>query len=119
MFNELPLDKFYPKLASSEQVVKLLQKEYGSESSKILAIITNDAELPDQYLNVHDWFYDLVHEEAEDVAEDSNEGSATGEYPICVMCFEGVFFVSAPEFEDIGYFSNQEDAEMAISLNWF
>jgi len=119
MFNELPLDKFYGQLASSKKVVKLLEEEYGSSSPEILAILKSDGELPDRHSSVHDWLYDLVHEGAEDVAEDSREGSAAGEYPIYVMCFEGVFFVSAPEFDDIGYFSNQEDAEMAISLNWF
>jgi len=119
MSNELPLDKLYPKLATSEKVVKLLEQEYGDSSPEILAILKSDGELPDGHSSVHDWLYDLVHNEAEDVAEDSREGSAAGEYPIYVMCFEGVFFVSAPEFDDIGYFSTQEEAEMAISSNWF
>lgn len=118
MFNELPIEKFYPKLASSEKVVKLLEEEYGDKSPEILTLLKENRELPDNLSDVHDWLHDLVHNEAENVAEDSREGSAAGEYPIYVMCFEGVFFVSAPEFDDIGYFSTQEDAEMAISLNW-
>ena len=119
MFNELPLDKFYAQLASSKKVVKLLEQEYGDKSPEILALLKENRELPDNLSDVHDWLHDLVQNEAEDVAEDSREGSAAGEYPIYVKCFEGVFFVSAPEFDDIGYFSTQEDAEDAIAINWF
>ena len=119
MSSERPLDKFYSLLASSKKMVKLLEDEYGDASPEILAILKSDGELPDQHSSVHDWLYDLVHNEAKDVAEDSREGSAAGEYPIYVMCFEGVFFITAPEFDDIGYFSTQEEAENAIARNWF
>lgn len=118
MFNERPLNQLYSHLTSSKNVVKLLEQEYGSESSKILAIIKNEAQLPDQYSSVHNWFYNVVHEGAHTVVKDSREGSAAGEYPIYVHCYQGVFFVSAPEFDDIGYFSTQEDAERAIAANW-
>ena len=119
MSKELPLVRFYSQLASSAEVVELLSEEFGNTSSEILTILEGGDELPDQYSCVHDWLCDLVHNEAEVVAEDSRDGSAAGEYPIYVMCFEGVFFVSAPEFDDIGYFSNKEDAEDAIASNWF
>ena len=39
-------------------------------------------------------------------------------FPISVMSWGGVFFVTTPEFENIGYFRTEEDACLYIDMNW-
>ena len=39
-------------------------------------------------------------------------------FPIAVMSWGGVFFVTTPEFENIGYFRTEKDACLYIDLNW-
>lgn len=39
-------------------------------------------------------------------------------YPIDIRGLGGVYFVSAPEFDDIGYFLSLEDAEDEVISNW-
>ena len=41
-----------------------------------------------------------------------------GEFPITIREFCGVFWVSAPEFDDIGFFTNKEDAVSYANINY-
>lgn len=59
--------------------------------------------------NARDYFVDEVANQSEVVAEYECSGSS-GEFPACVMEWRGIFWVQAPEFDDIGYFLSLEEA---------
>ena len=39
-------------------------------------------------------------------------------FPVSVMSWGGVFLVTTPEFENIGYFRTEGDACLSIDMNW-
>jgi hypothetical protein len=39
-------------------------------------------------------------------------------FPVSVMSWGGVFLVTTPEFENIGYFRTEGDACLYIDMNW-
>jgi len=41
-----------------------------------------------------------------------------GKYPIEIRGLGGGYYVSAPEFDDVGYFDSVDDAESHIHSNW-
>ncbi len=59
--------------------------------------------------DAHDYFLDEVANQSEVVAEYECSGSG-GEFPACVMEWRGIFWVQAPELDDIGYFLSIEEA---------
>ncbi len=95
-----------------------ITKEFDHEAKEILSFMAEGRSLSDAFADLHGLIADLVHNEAEEVSRTLIEGSEAGEYPVSVMQFAGIFFVSAPQFDTIGYFSSHEEAEKQISLNW-
>ncbi len=59
--------------------------------------------------DAHDYFLDEVANQSEAVAEYECSGSG-GEFPAYVMEWRGIFWVQAPEFDDVGYFLSMEEA---------
>jgi hypothetical protein len=118
MSDEKPLEYFYPKLASSAVVKDTLKAGFGEKSDRVDLLLLEGGELPQEFSSVHDDLYDLVHNDAEVVRGFAAGGSEAGEYPINVMLFEGVYFVEAPQFDDIGYFPTEKDAVKALTMNW-
>lgn len=118
MSDEKPLEYFYPKLASSAVVKNALKAGFGEKLDRIVLLLLESGELPQEFSSVHDKLYDLVHNDAELARGFLAGGSEAGEYPIDVMLFEGVFFIQAPQFDDIGYFSTEKDAVKALTMNW-
>ena len=53
--------------------------------------------------DAHDHFLDEIANQSEVVAKYECSGSG-GEFPACVMEWRGIFWVQAPEFDDIGHF---------------
>ena len=119
MCDEIDLWDTFPILARSEKAKESLIESFGKEKGlsafKQLGKKSRSEEW-NTLLGGH--FYDLVSNESKVVGEDSREGSF-GEYPIYINEYEGVFWVSAPEFDDNGYFLWKEDAQKFIDFNWF
>ena len=53
-----------------------------------------------------------------DVPEGEARRIAAGGFDYAVFNLGGVFFVTTPEFENIGYFRTEEDACLYIDMNW-
>jgi hypothetical protein len=60
---------------------------------------------------------DLVMNESEAVDGFSGLGSYDA-FPINVMQFGDVYWIEAPEFDDIGYFSSKQEAMDAAEFNY-
>lgn len=118
MFGEKPLEHFYPQLANSQLVRRFIEKTFKEESAKILLMMQKGEPLPAEFVDVHDIIGELAIDTEDIVKRFYAMGSAAGEYPIDVMNFEGVYSVSAPEFDDIGYFATVDEAETALLFNW-
>ncbi|MDF1658778.1 MAG: hypothetical protein P1U58_14280 [Verrucomicrobiales bacterium] len=116
---ERPIDFFYPKLADLQEEDAALRKRFGGKTCEVLALMKGRTEFPEDYVEAHYLMEDLVRDSARDVIGMWVEGSEAGEYQVEVREFGGVYFVSAPQFDDIGYFETEEDAETAMRNNWF
>jgi len=98
-----------------------IPKQLSFDSKEIAAHIARDPANSDEFgqsiigpdgkltPDAHDYFLDEVVNESEVVAEYECSGSG-GEFPACVMEWRGIFWVQAPEFDDIGYFLSMEEA---------
>jgi hypothetical protein len=69
-------------------------------------------------VEVGDLLVDLVGNQAAHAREFFAKGSEAGAYPVAVMNYEGVFFVRAPQFEDVTYFLSEDDAVCYAKENW-
>jgi hypothetical protein len=75
--------------------------------------------LSDEELGAHDTIHDLVHNDS--IVAYSLEGwssACNDTFPINVMQFGSVFWIEAPEFDDIGYFDTLEEAKDAAEFNY-
>lgn len=118
MVHENPLTHFYPILAASKDVRLALRPDFGDFTDRILPLLREGEELPDEFTDVHAILHDLVHIDARCLDSTSVEGSEAGDYEIKVMEFAGVYFVEAPQFDTMGYFETKDEANMAIGMNW-
>lgn len=117
--NQQSLTDFYPGLASSTRVRKALKESFGEEAKPIVSAMKSGAELAQKHIEAHDIIYELVKEKAKIVRRFAAEGSEAGEYPINVMQFACVYFVEAPQFDDIEFFATDDEAAKAIAANWW
>lgn len=60
--------------------------------------------------NAHDFFLDQVDNESDIVASYECYGSG-GEFVVSIMEWRAIFWVQAPEFSNIGYFLDIEEAK--------
>jgi hypothetical protein len=119
IYDAKPLESFFPSLAALPSVLTALREEFGKDASAVIAKMKAGESLSDEELGAHDIIHDLVHNNS--IAADLFEGwsSARDEtFPINVMEFGIVFWIEAPEFDDIGYFYTLEDARDAAEFNY-
>jgi hypothetical protein len=116
MYGAKPLESFFPSLAAHPSVQTALREEFGKDGSTVIAKMKAGESLSDEAHNV---ILDLVHNDA--VEADSLAGwssSCNDTFPINVMQFGSVFWIAAPEFDDIGYFDTLEEAQAAAEANY-
>ena len=119
MYGAKPLESFLPSLAALPSVQAALTEEFGKDGLTIIAKMNTGETLSDEELGAHDIIHDLVHNNS--VVPDSLAGwsSASDDtFSINVMQFGSVFWIEAPEFDDIGYFDTPEDAKAAAEANY-
>jgi len=119
IFGANPLESFFPSLAALPSVQTALREESGKDGSAIIAKMEADESLSDEELGVHDIIHDIVHNNS--VVTDSLAGWSSADndtFPINVMQFGSVFWIEAPEFDDIGYFDTLEEAKDAAEFNY-
>ena len=72
---------------------------------------------------VYDFFTDEIENNARAVwsgltYNPDDEDNVDEQYPIYIFCYEGVYYISALEYDPIGYFLSKEDAHSCIEFNW-
>ena len=111
IFGAKPLESFCSPVPS---VRTALRKEFGKGAAAIIAKIKAGQSLPAEELGAHDIISDLVQNNsvaAELLAGWSSASNDT--FPINIMQFGSVFWIGAPEFDDIGYFGTLKEAKNA------
>ncbi len=119
IYDARPLESFFPSLAALASVQIALREKFGKVASVIVAKMKAGEPLSDEELGAHDIIHDLVHSNS--IAADFFEGWSSARhdtFPISVMEFGIVFWIEAPEFDDIGYFYTLEDARDAAEFNY-
>jgi hypothetical protein len=114
-----PLESLFPSLAALSSVQTALRKEFGKHAPAILAKMKAGKSLSDQELGAHDTIHDLVSNNS--IVADSLTGWSSADddtFGINIMQFGSVFWIEAPEFDDIGYFDTLEDAKEAAKFNY-
>lgn len=90
-----PLEDFLDALAQDPRVQELLL-----ESGVTITGFHDSGGLPD-----------LVHNESHEVSEIDAWGGDENHYQIRILRFGPVFWIEANEFDDIGYFATEAEAE--------
>jgi hypothetical protein len=119
IFGARPLESFFPSLAALASVQTALIKEFGKDGSTIITKMKAGESLSYEELRAHNTIHELVHNDS--VVADSLAGwsSACNDiFSINVMQFGSVFWIEAPEFDDIGYFDTLEQAKGVAEFNY-
>jgi hypothetical protein len=119
IYDAKPLETFFPSLAVLPSVQTALSEEFGQDASAIIAKMKAGESLSDEELGAHDVIHDLVHNNS--IAADSLYGwssSINDTFAINIMQFETVFWISAMECDDIGYFDTLQDAKESAEANY-
>jgi hypothetical protein len=87
------------------------------DTGRILSKLTSQEPLVEEELSAHDIVVDLIHNHSEVEHSLTGLGSA-GEFPINIMRFGTVYWIEAPEFDDIGYFDSVESARQCAEGNY-
>lgn len=118
MFGERPLDDFLPALLADPAVVRAIVEEMPGIARDQLQVLAPTATGAVPEAGIRDLVADLVHNESTVVRKIDALGTAAGEFSVSVMRYGPVFWVRAPDFDDIGYFAGLEDAVSAATSNY-
>jgi hypothetical protein len=116
---DFSLEEVLSILAESPRVANRLKEKFGPKLSKSALLMLRRAKLTgDLGDTVYGFLLDEIPNNAEEVFTIYAWGSAAGAYSVSVVEYEGVFFVQAPDFDDVGYFTSKEDAKSYIHDRW-
>jgi hypothetical protein len=116
------LSEVAPILAKSHVVQTNLMQRFGvAKSWEVLQQLATGQLTGELGGDLHDFLADIIVNDAIlawqgytiDPSDPSNDES---HFPVNVMEYEGVYFVSALEFDKIGYFKSLQDAKSYASL---
>jgi hypothetical protein len=105
-------------LAEHRDVQKLLEKTFGKDKLQTALELLKTGQL-DEGLGAET--FNLLTDAIENNAKRKWKGMLGDDpegFPIAVMSWGGVFFVTTPEFDNIGYFRTLGDAIGYIEWNW-
>jgi hypothetical protein len=105
-------------LAESPRVADRLRTEFGPHESELALEMLRQSKLTgDLGDSVHDFLSDEISNEAEESWSRDAVGGY-GPYSVRIMDYEGVLFVRANEFDDVGYFTDFDAAQDYVYSNW-
>ena len=109
----------YSVMATDSRAARLLEERFGTgRATKLITQMRNDSVESESADDLYDLLTDAILNDAESVSEYLAPGRDDDEFPISVMMYGGVYFVSAPEFDDVGLFRSLNDAEEYVEVNW-
>ena len=109
-YETIEIESFYQELIKDEDIQDALINELGLEiSNNIIRQFNNGV----TYEDIHDDFEDVIIDCVENnaIVENTLTGvGGYGEFPINILNFGPLYWVSAQEFDPIKYFKTIEDA---------
>ena len=117
LFGERPLSTFYDALSRDHVVIGAVEEAFGSETQDVLDGMRSGRVPPDQEDELKNVLLDLLSEKGDPAVEFVGRGDFD-EFPITVMRFGLVFWVTAMEFDDIGFFGDVIAASEAATTNF-
>lgn len=118
IFGEKPLEHYFPLLAKDRRVKDAIAKEFGTQAKRVMAKLQSEEPLLDGELAAHAIIFDLIDNEADDVGSITALGAYDEPFDISIMKSGPIYFVSAIENDDIGYFSDLEAARDCAKGNY-
>jgi len=112
-----------PVLASSKRAKSSLKKALGNEAVEMLKSHRLEGDLGD---DIYSFFVHEIHEEGNEnevwrgiiFTDPDDEENVDAQYPVGVCNYEGVYFVWALEYDDVGYFLDRKYAINYALTNW-
>lgn len=103
-----------------DALAKAIGKEHASEAVAMLQSQSLEGELGDE---IRDFFLCEIGDQGESVwvgslREYDSHDREEVEWPIGIMKYEGVFFISALEIDNMGFFSTKAAALKFVRRNW-
>lgn len=117
LFGERPLSTFYGALSGDQAVVTAVEEAFGSKAQNLLDKMRSGRVPCEQKDELNDILIDLLGEKGEPAAEFIGRGDFD-EFPITVMRFGPVCWITAMEFDDIGFFDEVSAASEAAASNF-
>ena len=93
---------------SSREIADHLSKLANIEDIYDGELLTENGVLTDE---AHDFILDEICNYWDGEVKGYECMGYAGEFSVIINCWNGIYYVSAPEFDDIGYFLNLEDAD--------
>ena len=109
-YETMEIESFYQELIKDESVQEALINELGIETSNNIIRQFNSG-IP--YNDIHEDFEDVIINCIEEnaIVEDTLTGlGGYGEFPIEILNFGPLYWISAQDFDPIKYFKTFEDA---------
>lgn len=101
-------DIYVEGLVKDSEILVLLEGIYKEELPALLSRLESNEE--EAYNELYDCLLDLLINESEDVGELYGAGPYNDVFPITIMKFGPIYWVSAPEFDDMGTFDSYDEA---------
>jgi len=112
-----PLSHYLKPLLKEKIVADFLRSLLGNETENAIQDL-----LQEKYDNkggiAYDLIMDIILNNSDCVHTCSAEGSAAGKFPVFILQLGPVFWVQAPDFDDVGFFSTKKDAIDFIKAEW-
>ncbi len=111
-------------LGQSRNACDALSRAIGADQSEsAIQMLQSGALTGELGLDIHIFFEDEIVEASKTVWEGvtfdpDDEDNPDTNYPVRIQEYEGVFYVWALEFDDVGYFLSLEDAKSEVFGNW-
>lgn len=109
-YETIEIESFYQELIKDETVQEALKNELGIKTSNnIIKQFNNGVTYNDIHEDFEDVIINCIEENA--VVEDTLTGiGGYGEFPIEILNFGPLYWISAQDFDQIKYFKTFEDA---------
>jgi len=115
--NTFPLETFYPQLCLAVPVIDALKDNFPDNAEDIINKLKSGIELQGDEIKAEYIIADLVSNDSEIVDTLTGYGY-DGEFSIEIMKLGPVFWIRAPEFDNIGFFNSSMEAGDYASYNF-
>jgi len=111
------LDTFYPGLAQDPRVRAAFEEDFPETAEQLLELMSRGETLEDIEEDADDILFDLIQNEG-DCVEAIDCWGAGDEFQVNICAFGPVFWIQAPEFDDIGFFASQAEAVAVAEVEY-